>query len=284
MAVIAVITCIVLQLICAAVNYFYAYSIEGTVSDGAAWTVINVALDFLGQISIFSGYGIVCYLVFLYGQGEGGEWLIALASGYFLVYFLIFFIGDITFALASSVLTAIVLAAVYLIWTKSCHAISLIVFGSMLIPYVGATAIYVSSGVVTSETLKENYAYCFLNLGLDFLVIIVAARISNYFRKRALAKEGSVDISIGERILPHGNPVLKSFLVICIGYTAVSLIATVIDTVSLLTEYGAPINASEWYTLLSPYFFSLIYLALGYAVMLLIATRLERAYMEEAGE
>ncbi len=278
---ITVIACLVLQAVCATVSYIYAYSIDGTVSDGSVWTVINSALEFLGQISVFSGYGIIGYLVFLYGQRKGGEWLIALAAGYFLIYFLIFFIGDVSFALGASALTAIILVGAYLYWTKSCHGISLIVFGSMLIPYIGATALEIANGAFVVEQLLIEI---FLNLGINILFITVAARICNYFRTKAISGDGSADISIGGRILPNGNPVLKAFFVINIGYAIVFLIPTVIETVYELNDYGLPTDANEWYTLLSPYFLSAVNFVLGYAVMLLIATRLEKAFVEETGE
>ncbi len=284
-ALIALVSCTVLQIFSIVIRYIYQYSVSGNISYGTWGSVISIAAEFIGYISVFSGYAVITYLVFLYGLRGGGEWTIALIAGYALVYFLVFFIGDFTFGVIASALITILLAAVYLIWTKGCRGISALIFATMLIPYIGALVILFSTTVVSAEMLLTNVIYGLLNLGTDFLIIIVIARIADFFRKKAIQKgEGTADISIGRKLLPHGNPVLRAFLTADIVYAAVAAVSAVIETADLLAEYGAPVSAGEWFTLLSPYLTLAVYFVVGYAVMVFIAIRLEAAFISSDDE
>lgn len=279
-ALIALVACTVLQILSIVIRYVYQYSISGNISYGTWGNVISIAAEFIGYISVFSGYAVITYLVFLYGLRGGGEWTIALIAGYGLVYFLVFFIGDYLFGMIASALVAALLATVFLIWTKGCRGISALIFATMLIPYIGALLILFSTTVVSTEVLLTNIIYGFLNLGTDFLIVIIVARIADFFRKKAIQKgEGSADISIGGKFLPHGNPVLRAFLTADIVYAVIAVVSSVTETVNLLTEYGAPVNAGEWLTLLSPYLTLAVYFVVGYAVMVFIAARLEAAFI-----
>lgn len=286
-AAITLISCTALQLVAAVMNYIYEYSIRGNSAFGVWGSIISVASDFIGGAAAFAGYAAVVYFVFLYGLAEGGEWLIALIAGVALNSFLISFIGSIPYGLVTAPIAALIVMTVFLIWTKGCRGIQAIIFASNLIPYVGATAILFATTVVDAESLAVNTIYAFINLGTDFLVLTVVARLANMIRTRAIKHgNGNVDISMGGSILPHGNPVLKTLLVADILYFAVSAAGKLVDTVAMLREYGAPINRSEWFTLLSPYLTLVVWLVAGYAVMLFVATKFERAFMlsQDEGE
>ena len=91
---IALVACTVLQILSIVIRYVYQYSISGNISYGTWGNVISIAAEFIGYISVFSGYAVITYLVFLYGLRGGGEWTIALIAGYGLVYFLVFLFGQ----------------------------------------------------------------------------------------------------------------------------------------------------------------------------------------------
>lgn len=286
-ATITLVSCTVLQVIAVVMNYIYEYSVRGNSAFGVWGSIISVAADFIGGAAAFSGYAAVIYFVFLYGLAAGGEWLIALIAGVALNSFLISFIGSITYGIITAPIAALTVMTVFLIWTKGCRGIQAIIFGSNLIPYVGATAILFATTVVSAESLTVNTIYAFINLGTDFLVLTVVARLANLIRTRAIKRgNGNVDISIGGSILPHGNPVLKTLLVADILYFAVSAAGKLVDTISLLNEYGAPINKSEWFSLISPYLTLAVWLVAGYAIMLFVTTRFENAFMlsQDEGE
>lgn len=284
-ALIALVSCTALQIFSIVIRYIYQYSISGNIDYGTWGNVVSIAAEFIGFISVFSGYAVITYLIFLYGLKGGGEWTIALIAGYALVYFLVFFIGDFTFGVVASALVAALLAVVFLVWTKGCRGISALIFATMLVPYIGALLILFSTTVVSTEVLLTNIIYGFLNLGTDFLIIVIIARIADFFRKKAIQKgEGSADISIGGRLLPGGNPILRAFLAADIVYALVAAVSSVVETVDLLTEYGAPVNAGEWFTLLSPYLTLAVYFVVGYVVMVFIAVRLEAAFISSDDE
>ncbi len=274
-----------LQALRAIINYIYEYSINGNHLYTSLGTVMAIASEFLGSLSVFAGYGIIIYLVFLYGMKNGGEWTLALIAEYGLVYFLTFYIGNLTFGITAAALTSALLATVYLIWTKGCREISALIFATMLLPYLAGTLIFCSTTVVSVDSLIFHLMYGFLNLGTDFLVIIVIARLANLIRSRAISGgAGSANISIGKKILPRGNPLLKTILFADIIYTGIGLFGAVTETHSILSEYGAPINSSEWITLVSPYIKLVLYFVVGYAVMLFIASKLESAFITAEDE
>lgn len=279
-AAITLVSCAALQLIAAVMNYIYEYSVKGNSAFGLWGNIISVAADFIGGAAVFSGYAAVVYFVFLYGLAGGGEWTVALIAGVALNSFLINFIGSITYGMITAPVAAVIVMTVFLIWTKGCRGIQSIIFASYLIPYIGATAILFATTVVSAESLEVSFIYAFINLGTDFLVLAVVARLANLIRTRAIKKgDGNADISIGGNILPHGNPVLKTLLVADILYFAVSAAGKLVDTIATLREYGAPVNGNEWFTLLSPYLTLAVWLVAGYAVMVFIATRFEKAFM-----
>ena len=63
----ALVSCTGLQILRAVINYIYEYSINGNYVYDSIGMVISIAAEFIGYISVFSGYGIIIYLVFLYG-------------------------------------------------------------------------------------------------------------------------------------------------------------------------------------------------------------------------
>ncbi len=279
-AAITLISCTALQVIAAVMNYVYEYAVRGNSAFGIWGNVISTAAGFIGGAAVFSGYAAVVYFVFLYGLAGGGEWTVALIAGVALNSFLISFIGSVTYGIVTAPVAAAVVMTVFLIWTKGCRGIQTIIFASCLIPYIGATAILFATTVVSAESLTVNLIYAFINLGTDFIVLTVIARLANLIRTRAIRKDGgNTDISIGGNILPHGNPVLKTLLVADVLYFAVSAAGKLVDTIATLREYGAPVNRNEWFTLLSPYLTLVVWLVAGYAVMVFVATRFEKAFM-----
>lgn len=279
-AVITLVSCAVLQLVATVMNYIYEYSVRGNSAFGVFGNVISVSADFIRNAAVFSGYAAIIYFVFLYGLSGGGEWTIALIAGVALNSFLIMLTESITYGIISAPVVAVIVMTVFLIWTKGCRGIQAIIFASYLIPPIGALAITFATTVVSAEGLTAYLVYAFIQLGTDFLVLTVIARLANLIRTRAIRKGGgNVDILIGGSILPHGNPVLKTLLIADILYFAISAVGKLNETIAFIGEYGLPINGNEWFSLLSPYLTLAVWLVAGYAVMVFIATRFEKAFL-----
>ncbi len=269
-----------LQTACAVLRYIYDYSIMGNESFGIWDTVIGETVSFLGNISVFTGYAAVLYLVFLFGLRGGGEWTIAIAVGYAFLSYLISYMGSITFALVTTTLMLIIFASVYNIWQKGCDSVHLLLSVTLIIPYLCAMLLLFATTNVSTESLSENVFYGLMNLTRDFLMLILISRLANLFRSRAIMKgKGSADISLGGKLFSKKNYILKTVFAVDILFLIVALISPIYTSIDAVIEYGWPVNADEWLSLFRPYIELSVIFVVGYLVMVWVASRLENDFL-----
>ena len=247
-------------------------------------------MNFLGVVSLFAGLAAVIYLAFRDGVKGGGEWVIALIAGYILAVSLSAaggLGGKEAFGLGLFFLLAAATATALLVWLKQRRRIAVTVMITYFLSVVGGLGILITTVVPSKEELFQGLLTGLLNFGLEVLLLTVALRLVAVFRHRAIQKEGErADFSVGNRILPKGNPILRTFLwadILYTGFFAVqTLVSAVSYTVRFYENYGAPVNRQDWILILYQYQPLLTYAVLfaaGYAVMLFVAGRLESAYL-----
>jgi len=269
------------QVLRIALNLIYEYFLYGNNRfDPAVASLATVAADFLGVISLFAGLAAVVYLVFLDGMREGGEWIIALIGAYGLAVLLLAVIEDPGFGVIAFSVSAAATLFTFFTWMKGNKRIAIAVTVTLFLAVIGGMVILLATTVPSVDMLLSSILFGLINFGLELLLMAAAARIALGFRRRAIAKGGNgADISIGNRLLPKGNPVLRCFLVVDGIYAALLTVSSLIDSISLLTEYGLPVNGQEWFSLFEPYIEIAVLFVLGYAVMLFMAARLENAFI-----
>ncbi len=262
-------------------NLVYEYFLYGNNKyDPALVSLVSVAADFLGVISLFASLAAVIYPVFLDGMREGGEWIIALVGAYGLAVLLLSVIEDPGFGVIAFSVSAAATLFAFFTWMKGNKRIAVAVTVTLFLSVVGGTVILLATAVPSADMLLSSILFGLINFGLELLLMDAAARIALGFRRRAIAKGGNgADISIGNRILPKGNPVLRCFLAVDGIYAVLLTVNSLVESISLLTEYGLPVNGQEWFSLFEPYLEIAVLFVLGYAVMLFMAARLENAFI-----
>ncbi len=268
------------QLLRALANWSYAFFLEGDVRFDATLTGwIPLTANFLGSFSLFAGLATVIYLVFLDGLREGGEWLIALIFAYSLALLLLAVIEDPGFGLAAFSISGAASVFALLKWTKGNPLPMVAVMAAYALTIVGGMFILFTTSFPSIDSILSSLLYGLMNLGLELLLVAVAARLAFLLRRRALRRGGSrVDIAVGSRILPKGHPILLCFLLMDGLYAAILTISSLIESFALVSEYGWPVNSQEWFSLFEPYLEIAVLFAVGYAAMLLMANRLEQAF------
>lgn len=269
------------QILRIALNLIYEYAFYGNHRyDPALTSLMTVAADFFGVIALFACLAAVVYLVFLDGMREGGEWIIALVGAYGLAVLLLSVVEDLGFGVIAFSVSAAATLFAFFTWMKGHKPVAAAAVATLFLSVVGGTVILVTTTVPSVDTLLAALLFGLINFGLEVLLLAAAARIALLFRRHAIRKQGNgVDISLGNRILPEGNPVLRCFLVMDGLYTAFLTVSALIDSISLIAEYGLPVDGQEWFSLLQPYIEIAVLFVLGYAVMLFTAARLENAFL-----
>lgn len=277
----AVMTVLLLCTLFSAVRSAISFVLYGGVESELLNSVLSFVADSLGYFSVFAGYAIISYTVFLCGTRHAAEWLAAIIVGYGLSYFVILATGSIGFGLVLSVSVASVLATVLFMWLKSCRAVPAAIVITYFIPYVSALMLLTSASV-SQEELVSSIIFEFMNLGFDILVLIIVMVISGIFRNRAILKgNGSADISLGNNFFPKDRPVLKAILTIDIVYTVIALINPIISAVEEISEYGMPVNSRDVQILVFPFVELIWSFVLGYIVMIFTARLMEKHFSNE---
>lgn len=261
-------------------NFIYTYEVEGNIAYRGVGTVLTYAVEFLGPVSFFAGLGAVIYLTFLYGMHEGGEWILALYGAYGLAYLLLYVIGNYTFGVASYAFVAAATVFALFAWLKGGKQPVAYVIVTLVLPIFGGILILFTSSVPTVDEILENVLYAMANLAFEALLFVTAGRFANAIRSRALEKSNqSVDIAIGRKLLPWQNPILAAFAVVDLLYVVLLAIDRVRYTVFSVGEYGFPVNTQEWVSFFYPYIELVALFLVGYAMMLLMAGRLESSFL-----
>ena len=165
---------------------------------------------------------------------------------------------------------------------KNGKAVVVTVTVTLFLSVIGGFFILISTTVPTVDQMLSYSLYGIINFGLELLLLAIALRLVALLRRRAIRKGGdSADIRIGTRLLPKGNPVLVTFLLVDGLYTLLLVIGAVGDILTWIENYDLPVNGEEWFSLLSPLMIYGILFLVAYAVMLFTAGRLESAYLSE---
>lgn len=261
-------------------NFIYAYEVEGNVTYRGIGTVLTYGVEFLGPVSFFAGLGAVIYLTFLYGMHEGGEWILALYGAYGLAYLLLYVTEHYTFGVGSYVFVATATLFAVFAWLKGGRRPMAYVTATLLLPIFGGMLILFTTTVPSVDVVLQNALYAMANLAFEVLLFATAGRLANAIRCRVLEKnDKSVDIALGRRLFPWQNPILTTFAVVDLLYVLLLSIDRVQFTVASVTEYGWPVNTEEWVSFFYPYLELVALFVVGYAMMLLMAGRLESSFL-----
>jgi hypothetical protein len=267
-------------------NFLNEYVFYGNLNyDEALVSTVTVAADFLGTVSLFAGLAAVIYMAFIGGVRKGGEWVFALIAGYGLSVLILSLSPDIGLGAVLFSLSTVAILLAILLWMKKGRAVAVAVAVTFFLTVIGGLFILIATTVPTAEQILSYSLYGLINVGLELLLMAVALRLVALFRRRAIQKGGdSADIRIGSRIWPGKHPVLLTFLLVDILYTALLVIGAVGDILAWIENYDLPVNGAEWFSLLSPLLVYAVLFVVAYAVMLVTAGRLENAYLASEGE
>lgn len=153
---------------------------------------------------------------------------------------------------------------------KSRKALAAVSFIS--IPTVYFTSALVDLGFYGSQAVSAVYILPMLvNSVFEAVRYIIIIFVAKNISKNAAKK----NLNIG----PVEFFSLESIESRCAVFATIAVFCTLIfstatDTVSLLMEYGAPINSSELTYLLTPYITAVVYAAAGYLISVLLTKKL----------
>ena len=147
------------------------------------------------------------------------------------------------------------------------------------IPYLSAAAVVFITVTGAMSVIGYMLLYTLIQLSVDYVIFAVVFFAVSGIRKKASASE-NVNISLSGGISPKKNPLLRSYMLVCIIFAVVSVVTDGYNTVQLLIRYGGPLNLSEGWTLVSPYVETIVYFLVGYIVMLMTANKTEGDYLK----
>jgi len=279
---VALLLCVLPQLLRITLNLINEYYLKNNVTVSVSLTpFMTAAADFLGTVALFSAFAVAVYAVFLYGIKGGGEWAVALVVGYLFAYLLLGVAENTDVGICVFGIEGAAILILLFRWLKGGRGITAVALSSLFLTVVGGEVILLATSVSSVEEIKAFGLYGITNYCYEILLLAVILRFGGIFRRRAIAKGGkSADIALGKKLLPGGHPVLRTFLLADGIYTGILVIGSVFDSVSLVKEYGLPVNGKEWFSLFLPYFEYAVLFVVGYAVMVAVALLLERAYLK----
>ena len=263
-------------------NLIYEYALAGNNRFDSTWvSLVTMAADLLGIISLFAGLTAVIYLVFLDGLKEGGEWIIALIGAYGLAVLLLAVIEDPGFGVIAFSVSSAATLFVLISWLRGFRRVAVTVAVTLFLSVVGGIVILLTTSIPSTDILLTSVLYGLINMGLELLLVAIAARLAAILRRRALARGGNgADISIGRRFFPKGNPVLRTCLLTAGLYAILLTVNALSYSISSLEEYGPPVNGQEWFSLFQPYLEYAVLFVICYVVMLVTAVTLENAFLD----
>lgn len=128
-------------------------------------------------------------------------------------------------------------------------------------------AAFYGSSVITSGLVLYNAVNC----SIELLRLAVAAAVSELVYRSSKRKR------LPREIMPFSvkGTLSRAAVLSAAVVFAARLIPNIVETVTLLTDIGAPQNAAEVLTLVTPHIESVIYFVLGYFLCCLIMSLLE---------
>lgn len=270
--------CLLPQILRITLSCIYEYEVAGNymyptiVSDLCIY-----GADILGQFSFFSILGTLIYLSAQNGLNGGVESTVLVIGLYVVVYFIQSEITSTAVTLSMFILSAVLTAAAIVLSAKRCRAAFVLASSILAVPILGGILqVYASSIVPTVDDVMFLISYAITNLIFELLFILVACRVS-----KALGTAMKEDVSLTGKLVSVKNPVMLSMLIFDALYIVLSLIAPTVDIVDNLIEYGPPVNAAEWMSIIGVYAEYLIIFVIGYASMRFTAGLIENACSSE---
>ncbi len=136
---------------------------------------------------------------------------------------------------------------------------------ALLLPYLSAYWLTAVFEYLTSDQIGYHTLNIALNWILDLLIIGFGVLVI-YLRRAQIWKREETDPK--DEWLPRKtNPCLCTLFYVTLTSFCVRLIVTFVDTVTLLTDVGAPQDFSEVITLILPYLLLIAQHLVGYLVM-----------------
>jgi len=136
------------------------------------------------------------------------------------------------------------------------------------IQQASAVAITAMTTVCTSDQILAYAMYGVMNLLLNSAVLAIVMLIVIFMRSFAVKRE--LPLYPSSQIFDLRFPLNRCVFFVALFFFVRSLTSGVINTVSLISEFGGPQNSAELMTLLTPYVEAVIYSVIGYAVLAVI--------------
>lgn len=270
--------CLLPQILRIILSCIYEYEVAGNyMYPTVVGDLCLYGADILGQFSFYSILGTLIYLSARNGLNGGVESTVLVIGLYVVVYFIQSEITNTAVTLSMFILSAVLTAAAIVLSAKRCRAAFVLASSILAVPILGGILqVYASSIVPTVDDVMFLISYAITNLIFELLFILVACRVS-----KALGTAMKEDVSLTGKLVSVKNPVMLSMLIFDALYIVLSLIAPTVDIVDNLIEYGPPVNAAEWMSIIGVYAEYLIIFVIGYASMRFTAGLIENACSSE---
>ncbi len=273
--------CLLPQLLRIILSCIYEYEVAGNLMyPTLVGDICLYGADILGQFSFFSILGSLIYLSARNGLNGGGELAILIIGLYIALYFLQGAISNTAVTFVIFVFSAVMTALGIILSAKKNRGAHLLASVILAVPIIGGIVqIYASSVVPTADDIVFLISYAAMNLVFELLFILVACRTAKFLNEKMIG-----ELSLTGKLVSAKNPVLLTMLVFDALYVILSLIQPTAEIVENLSEYGPPVNSSEWMSIIGVYLEYLIIFVIGYASMRFAAGLIEGAYSRSEEE
>ncbi len=269
--------CLLPQLLRVVLNCIYSYEIEGNL----AYSVIIADIcyysaDIFGKISFFSIFGCSVFLTFRYGLRRGGEWVILYIGLYIAAYILLGTVSSSYFGAVAFGVSAILSTVAAVVSFKRGRGVFALSVLTLTVPIFGGVVQLYFSTVPSVEEIIYILFYATANFGFEMLLLLLTCRLAFLLRERNRGES-----SVSGKLISLRNPCMLTVLILDIAYVLISLVDPTVSIVNNLIEYGPPVNADEWMSIISVYAEYLVVFVIGYAAMRFALGLMEGIYAAE---
>ena len=274
----ALILCVLPQVLRIILNAIYTYEIEGNLSYGIITDAIFIySSDILGKLAFFSSFGIAVYLSFVNGMKRGGEWFLGIIGMYFVSYVLLITVNNYVFGISAYLICAVISLFAFLFWTKGNKVTVAIICSALFLSVIGGVITLFASEAPSIEMLMYSTFYGIANYGFELLLVIGACRLC-VMLSGVFADKKRSELDVSGKIFSFKNPVLLSLFSAITIFILISAVSPTVNVIDSIIEYGPPVNAEEWYSIFKIYAELLLIFLIGYIAMRFSAGRVEGAY------
>ncbi len=266
--------CLLPQVLRIILSCVYVHEISGNVAY-QSWVgeLCYYGADILGKLSFFSIFGCVIYLVFLCGMKRGGELTVLYAGFYIASYFVLSVISDYTLGTAFFGITALLCVFTVVLSSLRFKGAIITAVVTLGVPILGGVIQMYASGVPSDDDILYGVFYGVANYAFEILLLLIVCRLANIFRNRKAEQK----ISVSGTLISFKNPVMLTMIIFDFVFVILSAISPTVNIVDNLIEYGPPVNASEWMSIISVYVELAVVFVIGYIAMRFAASRIESA-------